>query len=207
SNPYTVAGANALTFDVGSGVAGINVTNGNHVLSAPITLNDDLRITTESGAGVTLRGALTAAGRAIITAGLGTTQLGSFQANALNVVGGTLNLAATPPSSLNVQVGTVTVGQVTNIGNDINASVHFDSGSVTLTNLQLASLIQATLTNNTVAGSSNGTFTVGGASPNTTSTAVLTVSGQTSLAKRTITTSGGSASGSLVINGGTANLL
>src|SRR5262249_53756726 len=122
-------------------------------------------------------------------------------------VGGTLNLAATPASSLNVQVGTVTVGQVTNIGNDINASVNFDSGSVTLTNLQLASLIQATLTNNTVAGSSNGTFTVGGASPNTTSTAVLTVTGQTSLAKRTITTSGGSASGSLVINGGTANLL
>src|SRR5439155_20361176 len=125
-------------------------------------------LTTESGPGLTFSGALTAAGRGVTKAGSGSTQFGSFEAAALNVIGGAVNFSAVPASSLNVNVTTLTIGQVTNIGSNVDASINFDSGSVTVSKLQLASLIQPTLTNNTIAGNSSGTLFVGGTSPNPT---------------------------------------
>ncbi len=44
ANAYTIAGSNAVTLDAVSGVAQINVTQGSHTISAPVTLADDTMV-------------------------------------------------------------------------------------------------------------------------------------------------------------------
>jgi autotransporter-associated beta strand protein len=60
NNNYTIAGKHALTFDVSSGNAAINVTaangNGAHTISASISLNDPLVISQGSGGDFTISG-------------------------------------------------------------------------------------------------------------------------------------------------------
>jgi uncharacterized protein YjbI with pentapeptide repeats len=93
-NRYTLAGPAALTMDVGSGSASINVTTGSHTIAAPLVLNDDLNVIVAPAASVlTLSGPLTAAGRTITKAGAGRVDLPRVNAGGLNVNAGTARLA------------------------------------------------------------------------------------------------------------------
>jgi len=46
---YNFAGANAMTFDVTSGSAAINVTSGSHSITAPVTINDPINLNVSGG--------------------------------------------------------------------------------------------------------------------------------------------------------------
>ena len=74
----------------------------------------------------------------------------------------------------------------------------FDTGTFTVDNLQLA-----VKTVGTAWGSVVGSFTLGGATPNSTATGVLNVNLSFNLADET---SAGASSGTFTINGGTANI-
>jgi len=112
TNAYTVAGSNAITLDVTSGSAQINVANGNHTISAPITLADDAVITvTPAANNLTLTGALTATGRNLTKAGAGTLTANNVRATGLAINGGTVAIA---PSGANA--GTSVVSSLTIAG-------------------------------------------------------------------------------------------
>jgi autotransporter-associated beta strand protein len=70
---YTVAGANALTFDNAGGGAGVEVKSGAHAISAPVTLADSLAATVAAGAALDLSGPLSDGGsaRALVKSGTG----------------------------------------------------------------------------------------------------------------------------------------
>ena len=85
ANSYTIAGANALTMDVSSGQAAINVLAGSHTISAPVVLNDDTTITTAASTGIALSGGVSGAGKTLTVAGSGTAQLQNVRAGGLNV--------------------------------------------------------------------------------------------------------------------------
>lgn len=58
SFPYTVAGTNALTFDYTGSGAAVNVQSGDHVISAPVTLADDVTASVATGASLELSNTL-----------------------------------------------------------------------------------------------------------------------------------------------------
>jgi hypothetical protein len=92
---YTIAGSNTLTLDVSSGNAQINVANGNHTISAPITLADNAVITVTPAANtLTLTGAFNAAGRNVTKSGAGTLSVPNVRAAGLTIGGGTVAVAA-----------------------------------------------------------------------------------------------------------------
>jgi hypothetical protein len=95
-----------LTLDVTRGHAGINVTSGRHTIAAPLVLSRDTTITTAAGTGVALTGLLTASGRTITKAGAGSVQFENVRAAALNVVGGSAQIASglTPNSPAGLSV-------------------------------------------------------------------------------------------------------
>jgi hypothetical protein len=102
---YTIAGANTLTLDSTSGDAQINVANGNHTVSAPITLADNAVITVTPAANtLTLTGALTATGRNLTKAGAGTLTVPNIRAAGLTISGGTVAVA---PNGTNAGVSVV----------------------------------------------------------------------------------------------------
>jgi hypothetical protein len=91
---YTIAGTSALTLDGARGEAHINVNDGSHVIGAPISLADNLRITVTPPAGaLAITGALDAHGKKIIKAGAGTLTVNNIRAAGLTVNGGTLAIA------------------------------------------------------------------------------------------------------------------
>src|SRR5262249_9450171 len=83
--------------------------------------------------------------------------------------------------------------------NSAIAAITFDTGAFTASTMQLAVNSAGTLSTHA------GTFTLGGASPNTTATGVLTVTDHFYLANRT-NALGPIAAGSFIINGGTADI-
>lgn len=93
-NSYTLAGSNAITLDVAAGNAAINVTAGSHTISAPVTLNDNVTITSNAGSGIALTGALSATGKTITKAGTGSVQFENVRAAALNVSAGSAKISA-----------------------------------------------------------------------------------------------------------------
>jgi hypothetical protein len=92
---YTIAGSSAVTLDVTSGQAGINVAAGSHVISAPVTLADDVTIiVTPAASTLSITGAFTATGRSITKAGAGNVQLNNVRASAMTVSAGTVTILA-----------------------------------------------------------------------------------------------------------------
>jgi hypothetical protein len=92
---YTIAGSNPLTLDVATGDAQINVANGNHTISAPITLADNAVITVTPAANtLNLSGTLGASGRNLTKAGAGTLTVLNVRAAGLTIGGGTVAVAA-----------------------------------------------------------------------------------------------------------------
>jgi hypothetical protein len=102
--------ANALTMDVSAGQAAINVTAGSHTISSPVILNDDTTITTDASTGVALTGNLTATGRTITKAGLGTVQFQNVRSAALNVTAG--NAKISTKGTANSAAGTSVVNSL-----------------------------------------------------------------------------------------------
>jgi fibronectin-binding autotransporter adhesin len=99
-----------------------------------------------------------------------------------------------------VQAGTLIIGRMAgSTGGTGAGNVTFDTGTFTVDSLQLGVNSSGTAPNG-----SSGTFTLGGAFPNDTATGVLTVNNQFLLANRTTTNASSPASGTFVINGGTA---
>jgi hypothetical protein len=109
TNSYTVSGASAITMDVSSGPAAINVLSGSHIISAPTVLNDDLTINS-AGSGVALTGNLTATGKTITKIGAGSVEFENVRAAALLVNAGSakISLKGTPNSA----AGTTIVGSL-----------------------------------------------------------------------------------------------
>src|SRR4030095_12257591 len=105
--------------------------------------------------------------------------------------------------AVNIQAGTVIIGQMAGGGSsgaNGSGNILFDTGTFTASDLRLA-----VNTNGGAPIGAVGTFTLGGDSANTTSTAVLNVTNQFLLANRTNATLS-PATGTFVINGGTANI-
>ena len=120
-NSYTIAqgaGGGSLILDNAGAAAIINVSAGNHSISAPITLASDLNISQNSGGLFTLSGALNdAAGKQINVSGSGTTAIvGSINlgnATALSV-GGAGSLRFGLSSGATATLGTGVTATVNN---------------------------------------------------------------------------------------------
>jgi hypothetical protein len=94
ANTYTIAGASALTFDVSGGDAQINVTTGNHIISAAVTLADNAVVTVSPvTSNLSLTGGINAAGLSLTKAGGGTLTINQIRAAALAIDAGTVSLA------------------------------------------------------------------------------------------------------------------
>lgn len=92
-NGYTIAGTSALTMDVSSGQALITTVAGNHVVSAPLVLNDDTQVNVPASTGVlTLSGAITATGRTISKTGAGRADVSNINVAGIDVQAGTMKL-------------------------------------------------------------------------------------------------------------------
>jgi uncharacterized lipoprotein YddW (UPF0748 family) len=102
---YTIAGPSALTLDVASGSASVNVVNrGSHVISAPIVFNDPTNISVDVGSTLTFSGSLNnSSGRTLTKTGGGEWIISGLQTNgaaaALNVTQGKATLASNPGSA------------------------------------------------------------------------------------------------------------
>ncbi|WP_428940689.1 hypothetical protein [Fontivita pretiosa] len=97
---YTLAGTGTITFDVyGSGTAEIQVTAGEHTIATPIGLNENLNITAAAGSGLTLSGAMNAAGKTINKLGEGAVQVQQLRAAAVNINAGTLSVNNGPQAN------------------------------------------------------------------------------------------------------------
>jgi T5SS/PEP-CTERM-associated repeat protein len=99
SEPYALAGAHAITLDANSGQAVVEVQSGNHVISAPVTLNDDLTFNVASQSGLTLSGNLTATGSNVTKDGLGSVQLENVRAASLAVNQGIVSVRVKPTAN------------------------------------------------------------------------------------------------------------
>jgi len=98
---YTLAGGNALTVDVISGRAQIDVTAGSHTIAAPLALAKDTNVVVAGGSELTVTN-LQSTAAAIIKGGAGTLNVNGVRAAALNVQGGVVKVTAsnsTAPAS------------------------------------------------------------------------------------------------------------
>jgi hypothetical protein len=107
---YTIAGPSALTLDVSSDKASINVTAGSHTISAPLVMNDDTSITTASSSGIAITGNLTASGKTIEKLGAGSVQFANVRAGGLKISDGSAKVSA--KGTPNSPSGTIVLGSL-----------------------------------------------------------------------------------------------
>jgi glucose/arabinose dehydrogenase len=92
---YTLGGNSTITLDASAGLAGINVLDGNHTITAPIVLNDSVLINVvRFGSTLTLSGELTATGQTIHKLGVGAVDLQNIRAAGVRVLDGTVRVLA-----------------------------------------------------------------------------------------------------------------
>jgi hypothetical protein len=96
SNTYLVAGSNALTIDVASGNAQLNVLRGSHTISAPLTFADNTVISVAPTGNLSLSGGLDAEGVNVAKSGAGTLTVNRFGAGGLSINAGTVQIAPAP---------------------------------------------------------------------------------------------------------------
>ncbi|MHA3770475.1 autotransporter-associated beta strand repeat-containing protein [Verrucomicrobiota bacterium sgz303538] len=126
TNSYTLAGGAADTITLSNGIAtaGITVTNGNHVISAPVALATDTLASTAAGTTLRLSGNVSGA-KTFSAAGAGTTILsGSNSYGATVVSSGTLQIGD------NGTTGTLGAGDVSVSGGATLAFNRSDSFTV-----------------------------------------------------------------------------
>lgn len=172
-------GIGANTISANTIVIGATKTQG--IVRFADAVSGTLTITGQAGPGST----------ANITIGNATSATAVSVASQLNLDG----------HNVNIEAGTVIVGRLGgSTGGTGFGSLNFDAGTFTATNMQLAVNASGSAPNGAV-----GTLTLGGPFPTDTSTAVLNVTSQFLLANRTNGTLS-PATGTFVINGGTANI-
>jgi len=106
ANRYTLAGSNAITLDVASGSAAVNVLAGSHTISAPLVLNDPATVQVSTGSVLTVSGTVGGAG------GLTKTGPGTMVVSGLNGYAGGTTVqggVVTATSSLALGSGDVSV--------------------------------------------------------------------------------------------------
>jgi hypothetical protein len=139
---YLINGTGTITMDVSSGAAGLNVLSGNHVIAAPIALNDDLLVNVVPASGIlTASGTLSATGRSITKAGAGTVRFPNVRAAALNVNAGTVAISANGTSAGASRVNTLSIngGAAPTASLDLNDNdLVITSGSYATTTAQIA---------------------------------------------------------------------
>ena len=148
ANSYTLSGT-GITIATASGPGSITVNTGTHTISAALTLSADTTFTSAANTGIAITGNLTAAGRAITKAGLGTVQFNNVRASSLNVTAGSVQIRSRANSgafsrvdSLSVANGSIAINGTLDLADDdviVNATpvatvasdivVGFNSGS------------------------------------------------------------------------------
>jgi hypothetical protein len=136
---YVISGSNAITMNVSSGSASLNVIAGSHTISAPLTLNSDLVVNSSSGTGIAVTGIFTATGKNITKAGAGTVQFENVRASSLTVNAGKVQISskASPnsaPGTSVVQSLSIGSGAALDVAN--NAMIIDYSGSSPINAIQ-----------------------------------------------------------------------
>jgi fibronectin-binding autotransporter adhesin len=200
SNTITVATLAISATTSNAGTDTLILGNGTNVINAS-TIN----IGTGKGTGIVQFGA---AATGSVT--IGGTTAGS--ATNITLADETSATASSTQSNLSLANHTATVNANTVIIGELNgatsstatAAITFDTGTFNAVSLSIADDIAGG--NATVTQGSKGTLTLGGPTPNTTATGVLNVSSSFVLATDTNTTANSIATGTFIINGGTANV-
>ena len=111
-NAYTVAGTSTLTLEAtgGGGSAAINVTNGSHVISAPVVLNSDASVNVASASSVLQISDFKDTTRSITKSGAGRLQLNRIRANGLTINSGTVTLAPASGSASSLALLSISPG-------------------------------------------------------------------------------------------------
>ncbi len=134
---YIIAGPNTLTFDNGDiGPAQLINNGGSHSITAPVTLNSDLAVTTAPGSSVTLSGSFSGAAALSVNGG-GTMVLSGtkvqYNGN-VTVTGGTLQVvntdAGTPGAATGFSIGTASASNTLSIGPNGVLNLYADTTSV-----------------------------------------------------------------------------
>ena len=176
------------------GVDTLNLGAGTNVLNASnIVIGSGKGIGIVKFAGST--GSVTIAGT---TGGASTANItiGNSSTGTAGSGNSTLSLAGRPAT---VQAGTMIVGQLAGAtAGSPTGAITFDTGSMTIDNLQIANNSSGNATNGV-----QGSFTLG---TDQTSTGVLTVNTQFTLANQANTAAASVAKGTFIINGGVANI-
>jgi hypothetical protein len=105
---YTLAGANALTVDVISGKAQIDVTAGNHTIAAPLALEKDTNINVLGGTSLAITN-LQPTAAAIIKQGAGVLNVNGVRAAALNVQAGVVKAIPSGATATASRVASLTI--------------------------------------------------------------------------------------------------
>jgi glucose/arabinose dehydrogenase len=91
---YTIAGTNTITFDAAGGDARINVTSGNHMISAPVSLADNTVMTVSpAGGNLTIGEELSASAVNVTKTGAGRLTLNQLRAAGLSIDAGAVAMA------------------------------------------------------------------------------------------------------------------
>ncbi len=173
ANSYTIAGdgigGHGLTLN-NSGTAHINVLNGSHAITAPMTLANDLNVMTTAGTSMTLGGVIgeTGGARNVVLSGSGSVTMAGSVANTFTglttVSSGTLNLNKTPGfdaiglGGLQINLGAVATLLASNQISDL-ATV-FVSGAFNIG--ANSDTIGALAGDGSVTTAAGGTLTIGG---------------------------------------------
>ncbi|MBC8105492.1 MAG: PEP-CTERM sorting domain-containing protein, partial [Anaerolineae bacterium] len=110
TNAYTIGGANTVTLDVSAGSAGINVLNGSHTISAPLTLNKNTTFTvTPATSTLSVTGAMNASTVSITKAGAGTVVFANVRAAGLSIGAGTVAIQTNGGDTGTSRAGTLSI--------------------------------------------------------------------------------------------------
>ncbi len=150
ANRYTLAGTNTISIVGSPATPAVKVLSGSHVISAPIAFTNDVRIDVAASSGLSLTGAVSAAGKDVFKLGAGSLEMTATNANSLTVNGGSLKLLGTGHSK--VRGVTIDAGAVLNLGG-ASLLVDYDDGFSPLPGLQTA-IADGRLTSSNITGPS-----------------------------------------------------
>lgn len=110
ANRYTIAGPGAVTLQVSVDQAQINVLNGSHTISAPVTLASDTVVTVVPPAGkLTISSDVAATGRALIKAGPGALEMKNVRAASLEISAGRVEITSNGSNSGTSKLSALTI--------------------------------------------------------------------------------------------------
>jgi hypothetical protein len=138
ANKYTVSGANGITLDSASPAATVNVNNGSHAITAPVTFKKNTTITvTNSNSTLTMSGILPApSGVTLSKQGAGVLEVNNIRADGLNITGGTVRvLANNTPTGTSVLKSLSITGANFDI-NDTSIILDYGTGAAPLTSVR-----------------------------------------------------------------------